>query len=79
MKRLRGTRFAPFGRTQERREERRLRDDYLAAMDRLVGNLSAENLPAATAQAAAVLSVVGFGPVKAANLAAYRREGDVRR
>ncbi|MFT4149167.1 MAG: indolepyruvate ferredoxin oxidoreductase family protein [Paracoccaceae bacterium] len=73
MKGLRGTPFDPFGRTQERREERRLRDDYLAAMDRLIPTLRQETLPVATAQAGAVLAVVGFGPVKAANLAAWRR------
>jgi len=75
LKRLRGTPFDPFGYTRERREERRLRDDYLAAMERLVDGLTPDTLPAATARAAAVLSVVGFGPVKAANLAAYRGEG----
>jgi len=44
-------------------------------MERLVDGLTPDTLPAATARAAAVLSVVGFGPVKAANLAAYRGEG----
>ena len=77
MKRLRGTPFDPFGYTEERREERRLRDDYLAAMERLVEGLTAGSLPRATVQAASVLSVVGFGPVKAANLAAWRRDGGV--
>ncbi|MBS0573380.1 MAG: indolepyruvate ferredoxin oxidoreductase family protein [Proteobacteria bacterium] len=75
MKRLRGTAFDPFGLSRERREERRLRDDWLAAMEREIAALSPGRLSAATARAAAVLEVVGFGPVKAANLERYRRGG----
>ncbi len=74
LKRLRGTPFDLFGLSTERREERRLRDDYLAAMARLIDGLDTrpEALTAATKRAGAVLEVVGFGPVKAANLARYR-------
>ena len=73
MRRLRGTLLDPFGRTTERRAERALREDYLRRMDQLIGALTPEALPAATAEAAAVLEVRGFGPVKAANLARWRK------
>ena len=77
MKWLRPTPFNPFGISGERREERRLRDDWIAEMERLIAGLTPETLPEtlpeATARAAAVLDVVGFGPVKAANLARYRQ------
>ena len=77
MKRLRGTPFDLFGLSTERREERRLRDDYLAEMARLIDSLdsSPTALADATQRAGAVLEVVGFGPVKAANLARYRASG----
>ncbi|GAB1362803.1 hypothetical protein MASR1M32_20390 [Rhodobacter sp.] len=73
LKVLRGTAFDLFGLTQERREERALRDDYLARMGAMIDRLTPETMQQATAEAAAVLQVVGFGPVKAANLARYRQ------
>ncbi|WP_323039176.1 indolepyruvate ferredoxin oxidoreductase family protein [Gemmobacter sp.] len=72
LKPLRGTPFDPFGHTHERRAERALRDDYLRRMDSLLATLAPDTLPAATAKAASVLEVRGFGPVKAANLARWR-------
>ncbi len=73
MKRLRGTPLDLFGLTHERREERALRDGYLAEMTALIDGLTAETLAEATNRAQSVLQVVGFGPVKAANLAAWRK------
>lgn len=73
MKWLRPTPFNPFGLSHERREERRLRDDWIAEMEGLIAGLTPETLPPATARAAAVLDVVGFGPVKAAALKRYRQ------
>lgn len=66
---LRGIReglLDPFGRTTERKLERALRDSYLAAMGKLLTQLNADSLGAATELAAAPLKVRGFGHVKAA-------------
>ncbi len=71
-KRLRGTRLDPFGYTFERRLERTLRDDFLAAA-RTVAELAD---PARFDQALALLSapqaVRGFGHVKLRNADAYQ-------
>ena len=74
MKRLRGTLFDPFGHTAERRAERALREDYLSRMKTLIETLTPETLPTAAAEAALVLDVRGYGPVKAANLANWREK-----
>jgi len=68
---LRGTRFDPFGRTQERREERRLIADYFALVERLSASLSEASLKAATELAALPDMVRGFGHVKAGSIARY--------
>jgi indolepyruvate ferredoxin oxidoreductase len=64
MKGLRRTRFDPFGWTAERQMERRLRDEYLARLDRLAAELT----PARHALAVEIASVPddirGFGHVK---------------
>ena len=43
-------------------------------MEGLIAGLTPDTLREATARAAAVLDVVGFGPVKAANLERYRQD-----
>ena len=75
---LRGTLLDPFGHTAERREERRLRDLYrddVAAMaERLrAGRAEPETL---AAFAAWPREARGFGPVKAAGMAAARARRD---
>jgi indolepyruvate ferredoxin oxidoreductase len=68
---LRGSRLDPFGRSSERREERRLVADYFALVQRLAANLRAETLPTATELANLPDMVRGFGHVKAASIARY--------
>jgi indolepyruvate ferredoxin oxidoreductase len=75
---LRGTAFDPFGRTEERRLERRLIADYEARVDELCAGLSAERLAIATAIANVPASIRGYGHVKLASLAIARaRESEL--
>ncbi|WP_187968286.1 indolepyruvate ferredoxin oxidoreductase family protein [Aquibium microcysteis] len=67
LKSLRGTVFDVFGRTEERRMERRLLAEYENDVALLVRDLTAERLDAACALAAVPSLVRGFGHVKAAN------------
>ena len=66
---LRGTAFDPFGRTEERRLERRLVADYEARIDELLAGLSADTLAVAVAIASVPASIRGYGHVKLASLA----------
>ncbi len=68
LKGLRGTAFDPFGRTAERKAERRLRDDYLALVERLSGELSPGNHALAVELATLPDQVRGYGHIKEANL-----------
>ncbi len=76
MKRLRGTPFDPFGRTEERRMERALIKQYEADMKAIIAEQGDTASDAAIALAELPLSIRGFGPVKAENAAkaAKRRE-----
>ncbi len=68
LRRLRGTAFDIFGRTAERRTERRLIGEYEAVLDEIAG-LSTAGKPrrrGRTGRAAA--GIRGFGHVKEANL-----------
>ena len=77
-KALRGTAFDPFGRTHERRLERRLIDDYEARVHELLQALKPERMPIATAVANLPHGIRGYGHVKLANLAIARaREGEL--
>ena len=71
-KRLRGTRLDPFGRARVRRVERELPDEYIAAVDRALGALHADNLPAVIALAALPDMVRGYEDIKLANVDRYR-------
>ncbi|GIL02565.1 MAG: indolepyruvate ferredoxin oxidoreductase [Alphaproteobacteria bacterium] len=66
MKRLRGTAFDPFGRSPERRTERRLIADYEAMLAEIIGALGADNHRFAVALARLPDEIRGFGPVKQA-------------
>jgi indolepyruvate ferredoxin oxidoreductase len=68
LRRLRGTPFDIFGRTEERRAERRLVTEYEALLDEIVARLSPANHATAVELAALPLEIRGFGHVKAANL-----------
>ncbi|MCG2594887.1 indolepyruvate ferredoxin oxidoreductase family protein [Ramlibacter sp. XY19] len=77
-KRLRGTAFDIFGRTEERRMERALVEDYLRRVDALLPALSPERLKAAIEIAALPLTMRGYGHVKLANVALARvREAEL--
>jgi len=69
LRRLRGTAFDPFGRTAERRTERRLRDDYLALVEELSAGLNADNHGLAVSLASLPDLIRGYGHVKEANIA----------
>ena len=78
LKPLRGTPFDPFGRTEERRMERRLIAEYEADMREVFAGLTPDRLDAALELARLPLEIRGFGPVKAkAAEAAARRRADL--
>jgi len=75
---LRGTPLDLFGRSQERRMERRMVDSYVARIASLLPALSAARLAVATEIAALPLAMRGFGHVKLANVAlAQVREAEL--
>ncbi|MCF4124180.1 indolepyruvate ferredoxin oxidoreductase family protein [Methylobacterium sp. SyP6R] len=74
MKALRGTAFDPFGYTQERREERRLVQDFEVRMAEIARDLTPANHATAVGLAGLPQRIRGYGPVKAKNLAAVREE-----
>ncbi|MBM3510105.1 MAG: indolepyruvate ferredoxin oxidoreductase family protein [Alphaproteobacteria bacterium] len=69
-RRLRGTAFDPFGYASERRAERVLIADYEATIERMLPRLAPANVEAAIALAALADDIRGFGPIKAAAIAA---------
>ncbi len=71
-RRLRGTALDPFGRTEERRLERRLIAEYEARIDELLSGLSAERHAVAVAIADVPRSIRGYGHVKLASLTIAR-------
>ena len=75
---LRGTPFDPFGRTEERKLERRLIAEYEQRVDELLAGLSAEKHAVAVAIANVPGSIRGYGHVKLASLAIARaRESEL--
>ncbi|MEZ5947279.1 MAG: DUF6537 domain-containing protein, partial [Hyphomonas sp.] len=75
---LRGTRFDFFGYTEERQHERKLRDDYLAGLERMASGLTAKNHELAVAIATVPDEIRGFGHVKDAALVTARaKEADL--
>ncbi|HEY8871832.1 MAG TPA: indolepyruvate ferredoxin oxidoreductase family protein [Stellaceae bacterium] len=72
---LRGTPFDLFGRTAERRAERRLVTEYGALIGEISEALTPENHAAAVELAALPLEVRGFGHIKEANLERARAKG----
>jgi indolepyruvate ferredoxin oxidoreductase len=69
LRRLRGTPFDIFGRSEERRLERRLIGEYEALVDEIVSRLSPSNHDVAVELAGLPTEIRGFGHVKEANLA----------
>ncbi len=66
---LRGTAFDPFGRSSERRTERRLIEDYETMLIGMTGRLTPDNHAVAVALAAIPEKIRGFGHVKQRHLA----------
>ncbi len=69
---LRGTAFDPFGRTEERRTERALIQEYRASIDEVLAGLDAARLPLALEIARLPEGIRGYGHVKARHLARVR-------
>jgi indolepyruvate ferredoxin oxidoreductase len=74
LKFLRGTAFDPFGRTLERRTERKLIGDYEAMLDEVLAKLTPENHHLAVGLAAVPEKIRGFGHVKQRHLAAAKAD-----
>ena len=71
-RRLRGSRFDPFGMTAERRLERALIADYRAGLAVIVASLHAANFDQAVAALSLADAVRGYGPVKLATIDRYQ-------
>ncbi|MDR5767683.1 MULTISPECIES: indolepyruvate ferredoxin oxidoreductase family protein [unclassified Caballeronia] len=74
MKGLRGTSFDVFGKTEERRTERRMIADYIALVDEFVATLDAQRCDAALKLAKLPDEIRGFGHVKERNIAAVAKK-----
>jgi indolepyruvate ferredoxin oxidoreductase len=72
LKGLRGTALDIFGRTEERRTERALVEEYRQTVETLLAGLSAGNHAQAVEIARLPEQIKGYGHVKARNLAAVR-------
>lgn len=68
-KRLRGTVFDVFGYSAERKGERRLRDDYLKGIERMLDGLNHDTHPIAVEIASVPERIRGYGHVKDAHIA----------
>ena len=71
LKFLRGGVFDPFGHTASRRQDRQLRDDYIALVHRLVGELTPQNHDQSVEALNLASMIRGFGDVRARNVEAY--------
>ena len=76
MKGLRGTALDPFGKTEERRTERALIQEYRACIDELLAGLTPERLPLAVEIASIPEGIRGYGHVKERHLKAARTKWD---
>jgi indolepyruvate ferredoxin oxidoreductase len=74
LKGLRGTAFDPFGRSAERRTERKLIADYEATLSELFDKLTPENHALAVGIAAIPEKIRGYGHVKARHLMAAKAD-----
>jgi len=72
LKVLRGHRFDPFGATQERRDERQLRDEFFVVLGEIAARARPDNFERLLALACLPQTVRGFGHVKARAMEAYR-------
>ena len=72
MRRLRGTRFDPFGMAEVRRVERSLITEYRTVVEDLLASLSVDSLPRAVEIAGLPDMVRGYEDIKLASVARYR-------
>jgi indolepyruvate ferredoxin oxidoreductase len=79
LKGLRGTGFDIFGRSEERKMERRQLADYEATLGLIGSQLTAANHAPAVALAAYPEKIRGFGHVREANARKAEAEAEVRR
>jgi indolepyruvate ferredoxin oxidoreductase len=70
-RRLRGTSLDPFGRSAERREERRVRDNYVATLEHLSETLRADTYESAVEMANLPSEIRGFGEIKSLAIHQY--------
>jgi indolepyruvate ferredoxin oxidoreductase len=68
LRKLRGTMFDPFGYTAERREERRMIDEYRSTVEGLLRTLSPDNYGLAVEIASLPQDIRGYGHVKDASI-----------
>jgi indolepyruvate ferredoxin oxidoreductase len=71
-RRLRGTRFDPFGYLADRKLERRLIEDFEAAIHTLVAALNGDTLSDAVVIAELPMAIKGYGHVKDRSICPYR-------
>jgi indolepyruvate ferredoxin oxidoreductase len=71
---LRGTALDPFGRSEERRTERALIEEYVQTIEQLLSDLNPERIDLATQIAAVPEHIRGYGHVKEAHLAKAKAE-----
>jgi indolepyruvate ferredoxin oxidoreductase len=76
MRRLRGTGLDPFGRSPYRRQERSIRDDYIAMVGRLSAELTSDNHSRAIELAKLPSIVRGVGEVKERTIRNYQERLD---
>jgi len=69
LRRLRGTPFDIFGRSEDRRLERRIIGEYETLVDEILARLSLANYEIAVELASLALEIRGYGHIKEANLA----------
>jgi indolepyruvate ferredoxin oxidoreductase len=74
LKFLRGTAFDLFGRSDERKTERRLIEEYVTMIDQRAAGLTAEQIPVLTKLARIPETIRGYGHVKEASIAKARAE-----
>jgi indolepyruvate ferredoxin oxidoreductase len=74
LKPLRGTPFDIFGRSAERREERKLLTDYEALIDEILAKLNSDNHVLAVALASLPEKIRGYGHVKMRHITSAKAE-----
>ncbi|MSQ73226.1 MAG: indolepyruvate ferredoxin oxidoreductase family protein [Betaproteobacteria bacterium] len=74
LKGLRGTAFDVFGRTEERRTERRLIGEYRTCVEELLAHLDRENIQTAVGIASIPEDIRGYGHVKLRHLANAKKK-----